>query len=601
MNFKGLYVNHKRQKCGVYEFGKTFGELLLGSEKFPFSYCECDSLSEFINIFNDVKPTLIIYNHHPSTMPWVQGKGAGWVPLKYRFQAIHVGTIHEVYQGYADKADSTLFDFHIAADPTLLLKNPLVYKTGRLLPKKAVHVNRVGEDILIGSFGFATPGKGFEKIIDLVEREFDKATIRLNIPFAKFGDADGSLAKQMAQKCRDRISKPDIRLEVNHDYLEKDDLLYFLGQNTVNIFLYDDMPNRGISSAADWAISAGRPIAISNSRLFRHFWDCKPSICVDDSSLKTIIKDDGHALIPLYNEFTPEIILWQFESIFADILSKFPKHRAAQRTPIRYFGGKIYRRLRKVLGLKNTKGKVSRNVWTKENDQMTGSRRQTADVSYVSVESKEIHLNGILDNSARERYRTTIEFLETNLAELISKKIPEANVQQAFVLDTTVRLAKKVSEPKILAVGAFEDTAVEALKLLGFNVTAIDPVLNFDLSTYRSKPGVSTNMFDIVVSTSVIEHVKDDEQFVQDISALLKPGGVAILTCDYKDDYVPGDAIPQVDFRFYTQRDIKDRLLRAIPECELVDAPKWDCINPDFVLNGVFRYTFASIVFQKRV
>jgi hypothetical protein len=39
---KLLYVNHKRQQCGVYEFGKNIGTALTESTKYLLRYCECD-------------------------------------------------------------------------------------------------------------------------------------------------------------------------------------------------------------------------------------------------------------------------------------------------------------------------------------------------------------------------------------------------------------------------------------------------------------------------------------------------------------------------------------------------------------------------------
>jgi len=42
--------------------------------------------------------------------------------------------------------------------------------------------------------------------------------------------------------------------------------------------------------------------------------------------------------------------------------------------------------------------------------------------------------------------------------------------------------------------------------------------------------GVEDNSIDVVVSFQVIEHIKDDEQFLHEIYRVLKPGGKAILT-----------------------------------------------------------------------
>lgn len=206
--------------------------------------------------------------------------------------------------------------------------------------------------------------------------------------------------------------------------------------------------------------------------------------------------------------------------------------------------------------------------------------------------------NRILDNAAREEYREAIDMLFRLVPEMMARKIPEANVQQAFVFDTVRKLSSDMLSPRILCIGCFEDSAAEGLEKLGYRIRGIDPVLNYDLEAYFRRSLTKTNYYDIIFSTSVIEHVKDDELFISQIAGLLAPGGVAILTCDYNDQYQPGDAIPQEDFRFYTQKDFTERLMPLIKDCSLVDEPQWACPNPDFVYAGC-RYTFATFVFKK--
>jgi SAM-dependent methyltransferase len=180
----------------------------------------------------------------------------------------------------------------------------------------------------------------------------------------------------------------------------------------------------------------------------------------------------------------------------------------------------------------------------------------------------------------------------------MGRKIPEANVQQAFVLDTVYGIISKIESPKILCVGSFEDTASEFLKVLGFDVEEVDPMLNYDLETFATKPTTIKGSYDAIFSTSVIEHVERDDEFLMLISDLLKPAGIAVLTCDYCDTYKTGDPKPSVDYRFYTQKDIKERLLPGLVDCSLVDKPQWDCSNPDFYYAGL-NYTFATIVLNK--
>src|SRR4051812_16605971 len=123
---KVLYINHKSQKCGVYEFGYAIGNAITKSKKFNIRYAECDTLAEFKRAYRDFKPDVVIYNFHPFTMPWISRPELRMILYPtYRFRAIHIGTIHEIYQDYADRENNAIFDFHVCADPTLLLKNPI--------------------------------------------------------------------------------------------------------------------------------------------------------------------------------------------------------------------------------------------------------------------------------------------------------------------------------------------------------------------------------------------------------------------------------------------------------------------------------------------
>ena len=206
--------------------------------------------------------------------------------------------------------------------------------------------------------------------------------------------------------------------------------------------------------------------------------------------------------------------------------------------------------------------------------------------------------NRILDNKAREQYNPVIKLLCQLCPDEMSRKIPEANIQQAFVFETVRDLSRLFSAPRILSVGCYEDTAYIGLQKLGIAADGIDPLLNYDLTTFMKKPGIKENKYDIIFSTSVIEHVSDDEKFVKEISELLNPGGYIVFTCDYKQDYKPGDKIPRVDFRFYTKEDLTTRLPKSMKDIEIHGPAEWDCPNPDFWFEKI-NYTFASFVGKK--
>ncbi len=168
------------------------------------------------------------------------------------------------------------------------------------------------------------------------------------------------------------------------------------------------------------------------------------------------------------------------------------------------------------------------------------------------------------------------------------------------MFDTARHFASQISRPRILCVGSYEDSASESMKASGFRVDEIDPVVNqMNLDTFFNLPSTKPGTYDVVFSTSVLEHVKDDETFVRQVAELLAPGGVGVLTCDFKEGYQKGDPIISGDFRFYTKNDLSKRLSDQLVGCEYVDAPQWDCPSPDFSLAG-FDYTFATMVFRKR-
>lgn len=588
MSKKILFINHHKTQCGVYEFGRNIGDALKKSA-LEFVYCECGSADELKTAIKRYEPNAVIYNYHPTTLDWLTDA------VTKRVNIPQIGLIHEVTQTIADAADNRLFNFHIAHDPTLLLKNPIVFKVGRLIP---LYEHRANEPAVptIGSFGFGTGGKGFEKIVALVGREFDEAVIRFNIPFATFGDTDGANAHRIADECRSGITKPGIRLEITHDYLDQAAVLDFLAHNTINVFLYEDLGvARGLSSATDLALAAGRPIAVSSSAMFRHLSDAVPSVSIADRSLKEIIASGVVPLEKYYREWSEEMLCWEYERICNDVLSRasIPRIRTDGLLKRKARGAK--RRIRKVLRLPANAG--SSNGWVTDSSVGISGRRQTESVTYSPV-TKIPRLNRILDNDARELYRPTIEQMFRVLPELMARKIADANVQQAFVLDTVYRFASDVIDPKILAVGSFEDSAAAFLKLTGLSIDDIDTVLNYDLTTFMTRPTTVAGSYDIVFATSVIEHVEDDESFVRDISLLLKPGGKIILTCDYLDTYKRGDAIFDVNYRFYKQSDLAERLLKCAAGCQLVDQPEWNCEKPDFFYAG-FNYTFATLVLEK--
>ncbi|MDX1976155.1 MAG: methyltransferase domain-containing protein [Pseudanabaenaceae cyanobacterium bins.68] len=584
-----LFISHSQKRCGVYQYGLNIAKALEKSGRYLFKYSECSGSNDFINAVSEVRPSAIIYNYYPSTLSWLNKS------IISRIKVPHLGIIHEVTQGVADSLDNELFDYHIAPDPTLLLKNNIVFKTGRLIPTYENNFD-LPQIPKIGSFGFGLQGKGFEHLIATIQQEYNEAEIRLHIPFAAFGDNDGVQARTIAQHCAQLIVNPKIKLSVSHKFLPQSELLDFLAQNTLNAFFYEKYYGRGISSVIDYALAVQRPIAITRSNMFRHIIsksDNSPSICIENSELKQIIANGTTPLKSFCKEWDETNLIWDYERIIDIVLNNPPS-----RPKVSSFKDRVKYLVKKTLGLKPLR---NQNKWIRESDIEYLAYTSSLPKNYKPTEITDVEcFNRILDDSARKQYQPIIVFLFAVVPEIMSQKIAEANVQQAFVLDTVLKFSRQLCLPKILCVGSYEDTAAAGIKKLGYLIEEIDPVINYDLNVFFYKPSTIKNSYDIIFSTSVIEHVENDELFITQIVSLLAPGGTAILTCDYNDQYKVGDPIPDVDFRFYTQKDFKERFLPLLKDCFWVDEPQWDCPNPDFTYAGTYRYTFATLVFQKK-
>jgi len=202
-------------------------------------------------------------------------------------------------------------------------------------------------------------------------------------------------------------------------------------------------------------------------------------------------------------------------------------------------------------------------------------------------------LNKILTSIDRQELKPREEQMFKYCPDMMSRKIAEANVQQAFVLDTVWNyLGQYVGEadPSILCVGSYEDTAYntllcQRLDIVGIDPDEIDPEDRMDLKEYWTKN--RNERFYIIFSTSVLEHVHNDEEFMSYFCDLLAPGGVGILTMDFNDKYKKGDPVPATVIRQYTKYDLEVRLMEVLNRygCELVDEPDWNG-EPNFLYQG---------------
>lgn len=286
LNLTALFLNHKKHKCGVYQYGKRLFDILSTSSNIKFKYYELDSLEEYNNICDENKniSKLIVYNYHVSTMSWLNKS-------VINKNTINIGIQHESEENLFNY-DLNIYD-DIVNEKRFNIERP-IFEDVEKIYSNHIYANKNVEDFIkynkkdvpiFGSFGFGFSEKGFDKIVKIINENYEEAIIKLVITLPDFSSDAAFLFEIAKEKCLQNITKKGIKLLITSEFFSDNDLLVFLNSNTANIFLYDSLIHRkGVSSVIDYAMSVDRPILISNSYLFRHVYD--KSICVFDTNIK---------------------------------------------------------------------------------------------------------------------------------------------------------------------------------------------------------------------------------------------------------------------------------------------------------------------------
>jgi hypothetical protein len=264
---KILFINHGiSHSCGVNAQGRRHFYCLSKSEKFDFIYCEPQSFRELKDISDKINPLCIIYNYMPIVLPWVNEE-------IHSLNTKHVCVVHNITPHLLANNQyqyGNLFNNYITLDSSLNVDNKLIFKTDRPLyeldaPQSSLEKNTI---IKIGTFGFPFVHKGFHKLVEVVNAEFDNAVINLHMSDSHFCNNETS---RILSLCAKAATKPNIKINYTHHYRSEIDMVKYLNKNHINALLYDNIEGAGVSAAIDYLISAQRPILISNSQQFRNF------------------------------------------------------------------------------------------------------------------------------------------------------------------------------------------------------------------------------------------------------------------------------------------------------------------------------------------
>lgn len=341
---KGIFINTAQANCSIHESGKMVYNCLSQSDQLDIDYYSIDmidikALAEQgvvkVLLGSDVAPPrsqcdFWVFNWHFVTMAR---------DLDPKVIAALPGPKFTVVLELAPGDPLQLvppgvFDAYMALDPGAT-RAGAIYPFPRPLDGDPRIQTRIAGDVpVIGSFGFGTPGKGFENLLAAVNHEFDRAVVRVNIPSGTFIGTDNihreSYPKYIEKLCKN-IAKPGVSVDFTYDFLSPEDLIDWCSENDLNCFMYTRC-QPGLSATTDQAIISGQPLVTSSNDTFRHIHQYIPPYPL--TSLRDAMVNTRPQVEAMQRDWSKSA----FNSRFAEILADFgilqdARYQAVPATP----------------------------------------------------------------------------------------------------------------------------------------------------------------------------------------------------------------------------------------------------------------------------
>ena len=300
---RGVFYNSCKSQCSIHQSGVMCYDALKNSELYTLEYREDASYTEV---------DFIVVNYHPVVNSWMTESKV----REFNKPVFCIVTEVSLHSHPLDGGAPPYFTHYIVLDPTIT-ETPTIHGFGR--PLNLIDVVSVNPTIpTIGTFGFATEMKRWVELIETVNREFDEAIIRINIPHATYvPDWMRTNTNNEIMQVYPRL-KPNVRVELTDTYYSDTELINWCAANTINCFFYfrDTSFRTGLAAVTDQAIIAGKPILVTNDKTFRHLQKYIP--VYPDIGIREAIEKTLPGVLRMREDWSAE----KFRKKFEDIMSR---------------------------------------------------------------------------------------------------------------------------------------------------------------------------------------------------------------------------------------------------------------------------------------
>lgn len=302
---KVLFINIPPRAYSVHMMGWSLFRILEKSRQYHYYYGLPASREDVFSELMETEATTILCNHLSIESEWFD---AAFIQ---ELRSHNVRLFAFCSHGMIFSRPG--FDGYFVPDPRMQ-SGGNIYTTGRPLPAATTKPVMPHEVPVIGTAGHLQPHKQFPQTVSRIIAEFDRAHIRLAIGKAEIAPYDLADARQCVELV-DACGKA-ITITIETKLMPVNVLVDWLADNDLNVYLYaNGTGGPAPAMGPDTALAARRPIAVTRTAPgLSLFHDCSPSVCIEDSNLKTIMANGIAPLEPLYREFADENILNQIET-----------------------------------------------------------------------------------------------------------------------------------------------------------------------------------------------------------------------------------------------------------------------------------------------
>jgi FkbM family methyltransferase len=303
-NLHGLFINVPNDLCSIYESGIAFYKTLERSERLTLDYLEVDRNRNEI----PTKFDFYIFNYHWVKMGWLDTRN-----LRKKLQNIFAISLEVEPNNPLFGFLGDDFDGYFVLDPTIASPRSNILGLPRPIPDLNP-VKRISSNLdspIVGTFGLSYVDKGIDEVVRAVVREFDIATVRINIPTLP------SLPIDEESFFRDSIAKlvvgTKVKTEITSHNFNQGELINWCAKNDLNAFFYTRRVGNGLAATTDQALASGTPIAISTNPTFRHLMSAiRP---YPYWSLREAIVNGPIAINQLREEWSASKLIYEVESL----------------------------------------------------------------------------------------------------------------------------------------------------------------------------------------------------------------------------------------------------------------------------------------------